>query len=843
MSIITMPQAGQSMEEGTILRWLKQEGDSVIRGEILLEVDTDKATVEVEASESGVLRKILCPEGATVPVLAPIAVIAGAGEDVRSEVAAAKAELDAALGGPPISRAAPSAQPAPADPEAAALPGASGAGSVKASPAARRFGRELGVDLRTIQSGTGPYGRILSSDVIQAASQPSPAAGAVRRPLAGRQRAIARAMQAAKQSIPHFYMKLTIDAGPLYAFYCREKAAYHCTINDIVTLACARAVKEFPAFRSRIEGEDEVAEYPAASIGVAVGMDEGLVVPVVIGAESMSLRQMAAETARIVEAARSGEVVAMGQGVFTISNLGGFGVEEFTAIINPPESGILAVGAIRETVIVKDSGMRPGRVMTMTLSADHRLIDGLMAARFLNRLKEQLEAPEELRDPPGVNSESYHTFRGQAPKCVVERGLDRLRRIAMPAEMWQEASQGLSLPSRPAVNAHIHLPPNFSAFESVEQAVELAARQNLSLLGASNYYDYSIYATFLELSLGRGIYPLFGLEIICLLGDLQRTGVLINDPANPGRMYVCGRGITRFGSMPPGAARLLERMRRNDRLRIRNMIRLLSEVFEQRGIAAGLDEAKIIERIVRRQGVTPDIVVLQERHVAQAFQEELFLLIPEAGRTAVLRRILGVPSQAAPGDHIRVQNEIRAHLMKAGKPAFVEECFLSFDEAFGLILELGGIPCYPVLADGASPICAYEDAPEKLIETLKARRVFCAEFIPLRNEPEVLKRYAETMRDAGLVITAGTEHNTLDPVPLEPACIKGMPVPETVKEIFVEGAYVIVAHQYLRLHGLCGYVDELGGLNPAFAGVEERIRQFRRLGAAVVARQLAMNFL
>jgi pyruvate dehydrogenase E2 component (dihydrolipoamide acetyltransferase) len=400
MSKITMPQAGQTMQEGTILRWHKQEGEPVARGEVLLEIDTDKATVEVEASESGVVRKILCPEGATVPVLAPIAVISGAGEDVRDEIAAARAELDASMGGPFAPRTAPSDQPTSAVPGAAALSGASADESVKASPAARRFGRELGVDLGELRSGSGPYGRILSTDVIRAAPKARPAADGARRPLSGRRKAIARAMVAAKQGVPHFYVKLTIDAGPLYDFYCREKAAYHCTINDILTLACARTVKEFPAFRSRIEGEDDVVDYPAASIGVAVGVDEGLVVPVVVGAESMSLRQMAAETARIVDAARSGKVVAMGRGVFTVSNLGGFGVEEFTAIINPPESAILAVGAIREAVIVKDSGMRPGRVMTLVLSADHRLIDGLMAARFLGRLKELLEAPEGLRNPP-----------------------------------------------------------------------------------------------------------------------------------------------------------------------------------------------------------------------------------------------------------------------------------------------------------------------------------------------------------------------------------------------------------------------------------------------------------
>jgi pyruvate dehydrogenase E2 component (dihydrolipoamide acetyltransferase) len=401
MSRIIMPKAGQTMEEGTILHWYKGEGETVNRGEPLLDVDTDKAAIEVEAPEGGVLRKILCPEGASVPVLAPIAIIAGPDEDVESEIRAAQVELKAALGGT-TSAPAPAAAIPLAD--AQALPGSAEVASIKASPAARMTSRKLGIDLKEIAVGSGPYGRILSTDVLRAAdaaAAPSSCAatGVPRRPLAGMRGANARTMLSAKQRIPHFYVKMTIDADPLLGFYRKEKADCACTINDIVTLACARVIKEFPAFRSRIE-EDAVVEFPAASIGIAVALEDGLAVPVVVGAGSMSLKQLASETERIVEAARHGKIVAMGQGVFTVSNLGGFGVEEFTAIINPPESAILAVGTIREAVIVKDGGLRPGRLMTMVLSADHRLIDGLMAARFLRRLREILEAPELLRECP-----------------------------------------------------------------------------------------------------------------------------------------------------------------------------------------------------------------------------------------------------------------------------------------------------------------------------------------------------------------------------------------------------------------------------------------------------------
>jgi pyruvate dehydrogenase E2 component (dihydrolipoamide acetyltransferase) len=209
-------------------------------------------------------------------------------------------------------------------------------------------------------------------------------------------RAIARSLQASKQSIPHFYMRMTMNAAPLMEFYRAQKTQYPCTLNDLLVLACARAMREFPAFRSRIEGE-ELVEFPFSNIGIAVGMDDGLRVPVITGAERLTLRQLAAESRRVIEAAHQGKVAAMGQGLLTISNLGMFGVEEFSAIINPPEAAILAVGALRETVIVSDGAIKAGRVMTVTLSADHRIIDGLLAARFLARLKETLESPDSLR--------------------------------------------------------------------------------------------------------------------------------------------------------------------------------------------------------------------------------------------------------------------------------------------------------------------------------------------------------------------------------------------------------------------------------------------------------------
>jgi pyruvate dehydrogenase E2 component (dihydrolipoamide acetyltransferase) len=205
-------------------------------------------------------------------------------------------------------------------------------------------------------------------------------------------KAIATNLTTSKQNIPHFYLRLTIDAEAIMGFYRSYKARFKCSLNDVVLLAVGRAMHEFPAFRSRLEG-DEIIELPTANIGLAVGLDNGLVVPVMRDVDRMSFQQVAGESRRLVEAARGGKVENMGTGSFTITNLGMFGVEEFAAIINPPESAILAVGTAREAVIVRDGAIKPGRVITMTLSCDHRIVDGMLGAKFAARLKELLENP------------------------------------------------------------------------------------------------------------------------------------------------------------------------------------------------------------------------------------------------------------------------------------------------------------------------------------------------------------------------------------------------------------------------------------------------------------------
>ncbi len=414
--------------------------------------------------------------------------------------------------------------------------------------------------------------------------------------------------------------------------------------------------------------------------------------------------------------------------------------------------------------------------------------------------------------------------------------MDGIRALGSPEELEAEGCAGVPAEPRALANTHIHLPPNFSAFESVRQAVELSDSQGVRVLGASNYYDFAVYDAFAAECRKRGIFPLFGLEIIALIEDLEGEGVLINDPGNPGKMYICGKAMTRFNPMTAAAVGLIARVRANDDARMHRMIEKTEAIFAANGLGTGLTAGRIAGRIVDRHGVDPASVSLQERHVAQAFQEALFEIVPEDRRLEQLASVLEVRPESRPGDHVGIQNEIRTHLMKKGKRAFIPEAFLGFSEAYRLILELGGIPCYPTLADGASPICAYEDPPKKLIGVLLSNGVYCAEFIPTRNRPDVLARYVRAMHAAGMVVTAGTEHNTLDLVPMEPACRAGIPVPDGIGEIFREGACVLAAHQFLSLHGRTGYVDGSGRLNAAFGDPVQLRNRLSRLGGAVLAR-------
>jgi len=262
---------------------------------------------------------------------------------------------------------------------------------VKATPRARRIMSRQRQDLSNL-AGSGPNGRILEFDV-RARSAEGVQTSAYRRPFVGMRRSIARRLLLSKLTIPHFYIRQTIDASSLVDFYKSQKAKFPCSLNDFIIKAVSNVVGEFSIVRSRVDGED-IIEEPNVHIGFAVRLTDGLVVPTVMHADRLSLRELAGETRRIIDLAKEGKYENLGKSVFSVTNLGMFGVDDFIPIINPPESAILAVGAVREQAMAKQGTLYAGRALTLTLSCDHRVIDGVVAAQFLGRLKEILESPQ-----------------------------------------------------------------------------------------------------------------------------------------------------------------------------------------------------------------------------------------------------------------------------------------------------------------------------------------------------------------------------------------------------------------------------------------------------------------
>ncbi len=388
VTVIIMPQAGQSMEEGTVVAWKVAVGDRIEVGQVIFEIETDKAVMEVEAVNAGRIAKIVAQVGDIVEVKKPVAYLAEEGVDVDAFIAA---QNDDPAQKSPVSEMT-TIMPSASQSAVKAPSAVSDSGRVKASPAARKAANDKGIDLSSLGCGSGPGGRILSTDVESAqftTKEPRTY------PTTKMRRAIAKNLQYSKQTVPHFYVRATIDAQNLFNTYKATKEQFKCSVNDFIVLAVARSIKQYPAFRSQYR-DTEIMEMPNANIGIAVGTDDGLTVPVVLAAETMSLEQLARRTREVVDSARTGKLEGVGQGVFTITNLGMFGTEEFSAIINPSESGILAVGAIREGVKAENGAIKATRLMTMTLSADHRVVDGVVAAQFMQTLGKMLENPQEL---------------------------------------------------------------------------------------------------------------------------------------------------------------------------------------------------------------------------------------------------------------------------------------------------------------------------------------------------------------------------------------------------------------------------------------------------------------
>jgi pyruvate dehydrogenase E2 component (dihydrolipoamide acetyltransferase) len=378
------------MESGTIVKWLKGEGDPVEKGEPLYELDTDKVTQEVEADFSGVLLKIAVQEG-EVPVGRTIAVIGEEGEEVPAIPAEAEvADSEEPAEAPP----APSSQREDGRP---AEPVTSG-GRVKASPLARRIARERGIDLAAL-SGTGPEGRIVAEDVERAAASPAaapvaaaaPAGEVERRELTSVRKTIARRLTEAWQ-IPVFQLQASADMTRVNALLerLRSEDGPRFTVTDVLTKVCATALVRHREVNAQWT-DDAILLFPTANIGIAVAAPQGLVVPVIRGAERLHLAEIAAARADVVTRARGGKLqrADLDDGTFTISNLGMYRVEQFTAVLNPPQAAIVAVGAIEDRVMPE--GVRP--MMTLSATFDHRAVDGAPAAEFLQDVKELLEEP------------------------------------------------------------------------------------------------------------------------------------------------------------------------------------------------------------------------------------------------------------------------------------------------------------------------------------------------------------------------------------------------------------------------------------------------------------------
>ena len=387
---VKLPRLGQGMESGTIVKWLKSEGDSVEKGEPLYELDTDKVTQEVEAEASGVLLRIAIPEG-EVEVGRTIAFIGAEGEETpAAEAPKEEKKVEAPVAEPP-------AQPAPS------TNGSTTNGRIKASPLARRIARERGIELSQIR-GTGPDGRIVAEDVERAqapaaaasVAQAVPSGEVESRPLTSIRKTIARRLTQA-WTVPAFQLTVNADMTRANELVAKQRELYpdvRITVTDVLTKVCAQALMRHRDMNVQYS-EDALLVFPNADVGIAVAAPQGLVVPVVHGAERLTIAQIAGVRADLVGRARESKLRAedLEGGTFTISNLGMYDVDQFIAVLNPPQASILAVGSTRDQVVPIDGELHVLPLMTMTLTCDHRAVDGATGAEFLRTIKQFLEDP------------------------------------------------------------------------------------------------------------------------------------------------------------------------------------------------------------------------------------------------------------------------------------------------------------------------------------------------------------------------------------------------------------------------------------------------------------------
>ena len=388
---VIMPALGMAQEKGSLVSWLKVEGEQVTKGEPLMEVETDKATVEVEAPASGILANVSAAPGDEVPVGQRIAVILAPGEAVS------KVNMEAATVSfaPSVSTAPPPKPPAISEATAAPI-----AGRTAASPAARRIAKEKGIDLAALGKGSGPQGGIVAEDVLRAekAQTGAPSGAAKVREtvsLTAMRRIVGERMSKSKQTAPHFYVSMEADMSEVNrkrAEWKEKKEEIVPSINDFILWASAQGLRDFPLLNAAFTDKG-IQLFSDINIGVAVAIEDGLVVPVIRNADRLTLQQLARQSRELAEKAARKKLFPLDYegGTFTVSNLGMFGADSFVAIINPPQCAILAVGQVAPRVVVRGGEIVVRPLMTMTLSADHRIADGVVAARFLQEVKGLLE--------------------------------------------------------------------------------------------------------------------------------------------------------------------------------------------------------------------------------------------------------------------------------------------------------------------------------------------------------------------------------------------------------------------------------------------------------------------
>ncbi len=407
---VKMPKLSDTMTEGVILKWLKKEGEKVKQGDIIVEIESDKADMELEAFDTGTLRKIVIPEGGKAPIGSLIAVIGEPQEDISSLLSSASASKSESQVAPKDhtspTNAAVGIKSAPGTPSIAPKAQPTD-GRTKASPLAKRLASEHKLSIQSIP-GSGPQGRVIKRDIEAALSGKMPLSMSTKEIVPGTaeevalssiRKTIAKRMTESKQGAPHFYVTVEVDMDAAIAFRNQLNNVFETKISftDIIVKASASALMQHPQVNATYLG-DKMRQHHYAHIGVAVALEDGLVTPILRNCEQKGIGRINVELRELVERARNRKLKPEEyQGAtFTISNLGMFGVEDFVAIINPPQCAILAVGAILEKPVTKNGQIAVGHTMRATLSSDHRIIDGVIAARFLQDLKKMLENPAAL---------------------------------------------------------------------------------------------------------------------------------------------------------------------------------------------------------------------------------------------------------------------------------------------------------------------------------------------------------------------------------------------------------------------------------------------------------------